>query len=258
MEVAVPNVRSDSLQGDRAIIGLLERLSRPGPRRFDLGDCPDLIAPVAAAAAFADGPTELRNAAHVRTKESDRLRVLAEGFRAAGIAVEELPDGMVITPYRPAQGVSGPNEVCPCEHATGKLTLAHATPDPGPALTLDPHSDHPMAMAFGLLSLRLPHVRVADPDCVSKSYPRFWNDLALFRGDEGRATGEEQESGSRRPVQQPRATSHQLFLLGLRGSGKTTVGRLVATRLGLTFVDADEEIERRAGQTVAAIFAAHG
>ena len=50
----------------------------------------------------------------------------------------------------------------------------------------------------------------------------------------------------------------RVFLTGFMGSGKTTVGRLLAGRLGAPFVDLDEEIERRAGTTVREIFASQG
>lgn len=49
-----------------------------------------------------------------------------------------------------------------------------------------------------------------------------------------------------------------LVLVGLPGAGKTSVGRLAAERLGRAFLDFDEEIERRAGRSVAALFAGDG
>jgi shikimate kinase len=49
-----------------------------------------------------------------------------------------------------------------------------------------------------------------------------------------------------------------LYLVGFMGTGKTTVGRAVAVRLGFTFLDSDHEIERAAGKTVARIFAEDG
>ncbi len=50
----------------------------------------------------------------------------------------------------------------------------------------------------------------------------------------------------------------RIALVGLRGTGKSTVGRLVAAHLGWAFADADDEVERTAGRTVAAIFAGEG
>jgi shikimate kinase len=49
-----------------------------------------------------------------------------------------------------------------------------------------------------------------------------------------------------------------LFLIGPRGSGKTTVARLLAERLGWAWVDADDVLERRAGRSVREVFAAEG
>jgi shikimate kinase len=48
------------------------------------------------------------------------------------------------------------------------------------------------------------------------------------------------------------------FLIGPRGSGKSTVARLLAGRLGWSWVDADAELERRAGRTIRVIFAEEG
>lgn len=49
-----------------------------------------------------------------------------------------------------------------------------------------------------------------------------------------------------------------IILTGFMGTGKSTIGRLLAARLGLPFIDTDEEVERAAGQTVAAIFENEG
>lgn len=50
----------------------------------------------------------------------------------------------------------------------------------------------------------------------------------------------------------------RIILIGYRGSGKTTVGRLLAQQLGWTFADADDHLEAVAGKSIAAIFAAEG
>jgi shikimate kinase len=49
-----------------------------------------------------------------------------------------------------------------------------------------------------------------------------------------------------------------IVLIGYRGTGKSTVGRLIAAQLGMAFIDADEELERRAGQSIREIFGAGG
>jgi shikimate kinase len=49
-----------------------------------------------------------------------------------------------------------------------------------------------------------------------------------------------------------------LYLVGFMGTGKTTVGRMVAQRLGFTLLDSDQEIERQQGKTIARIFAEDG
>src|SRR5437660_9884416 len=56
----------------------------------------------------------------------------------------------------------------------------------------------------------------------------------------------------------PVKTNRKLFLVGMMGAGKTTVGRQLAKRLGKTFYDADREIEARTGVRVAVIFDIEG
>ncbi len=60
------------------------------------------------------------------------------------------------------------------------------------------------------------------------------------------------------PARRRRGLSRSVVLVGLMGAGKTTIGRRLAKRLGLEFVDADEAIEEAAGLTVSEIFARYG
>jgi 3-phosphoshikimate 1-carboxyvinyltransferase len=165
-EVVIDNLRADSAQGDRVFAAHLEAVRHAGAGAgagagelvFDLTACPDLIAPLAVACALGrppgGAPARLGGLAHARLKESDRVEVLAAGLARAGIEVRERPDGLSIVP-------AGAGRLRPAE--------------------LDPRGDHRMAMAFGLLSLREPGIRVRDPGCVGKSFPAFWRELERLR-----------------------------------------------------------------------------
>jgi len=163
----IPNLvePARSLQGDAAFAQHLERLrgdAAGGEHVIDLSDTPDLIAPLAALALFASHPVQLRNVAHARTKECDRIAVLAEQLRRVGAEIDEHEDGLTLRPLRP-------------------LTT------PAEPVSLEPAADHRMAMAFGLVGLKLPHVTVLQPECVSKSFPAFWSALARFTSETGDA-----------------------------------------------------------------------
>jgi 3-phosphoshikimate 1-carboxyvinyltransferase len=143
-----------SLQGDARFAAFLQQMQRGSDDLYDLRDTPDLIAPLAALGLYAPAPTRIRGAQHVRVKESDRLGVLARELRKLGARVVEHPDGLDLEPLEAA---------------------------PSGRIEMDPASDHRMAMAFGLLSLRVPGIVVRDPGCVGKSFPEFWQALESIR-----------------------------------------------------------------------------
>ncbi len=173
-EARVEGFEPESPQGDLAIAGHLAAFGCEAVRERDalvahgwptraatleLGPTPDLapvLAAVAAAAADASGESsELRGLATLARKESDRVAVLARGLSAAGWSVEARADALRIGP-RPARSAGAP---------------------PDPQVRLDPAHDHRMAFAFALLGLLRPGIRVADPTCVAKTWPTFWEDL---------------------------------------------------------------------------------
>jgi 3-phosphoshikimate 1-carboxyvinyltransferase len=162
VQVTIPGLAppSESVQGDHAFLSILQQLRADGPHDIDLRDTPDLIAPLAALALFGSHPTRVRGVAHARTKESDRIAVLCEALRAVGAQVVEHPDGLDIMPLQRA-GRAG--------------------------VQLDPRGDHRMAMAFGLLGLRLPGIWIRNHQCVSKSFPGFFAALQSIQSSAPKA-----------------------------------------------------------------------
>ena len=75
-------------------------------------------------------------------------------------------------------------------------------------------------------------------------------------GDEAESTTPTSRTSPNGSASEP--SSPHLILVGLPGSGKSTVGRRVARRLGRPFLDFDSEIERREGRSIAQIFAEAG
>jgi 3-phosphoshikimate 1-carboxyvinyltransferase len=164
--VIVLDIPEHSLQGDVRFVDLLaemgcrvERCSsgiivHGRPLRgidVDMNDISDTVMTLAAVACFAEGPTTVRNVAHIRHKETDRLAALAAELRKLGAGVEELADGLTITPG-PLRGAA-----------------------------IDTYNDHRMAMSLALVGLRVPGVVIKDPGCVAKTYPGFFADLENLR-----------------------------------------------------------------------------
>jgi 3-phosphoshikimate 1-carboxyvinyltransferase len=106
---------------------------------------------LAAIAPFAEGETVITNIEHTRHQETDRISAAAAELRRLGVDVEERRDGLTIHPGKPT-----------------------------PAL-VETYDDHRIAMAFSLVGLMAPGIRIKNPACVSKTMPDFFERLGLLR-----------------------------------------------------------------------------
>jgi len=163
--VSVTNLRNDSVQGDRYLLTILERMGgavdyqkeqvkvhRTGGLKgvnIDLGDYPDLVPTLAVVAACASGKTKITNIAHLRFKESDRINDTAAELVKMGIKTDVGGDTMVIYGGKP-QGAE-----------------------------IDAHRDHRLAMSLAVAALFADGSSIINgAEAVTKSYPRFFSDLA--------------------------------------------------------------------------------
>jgi 3-phosphoshikimate 1-carboxyvinyltransferase len=162
-QVRVDNLNRDSPQGDRRFPDILEEMgcrlswSRDGILLESDGDLsgvdvemsgsPDTVQTLCAVAAFAKGPTRIRGIGHLRHKESDRIEATAGALRTLGGDVRVEGDTVTLYP-RPLHGG-----------------------------VVDPAGDHRTAMAFSVIGLGAGGVTIRDAECVSKSYPGFWDPL---------------------------------------------------------------------------------
>ncbi|HYW01224.1 MAG TPA: 3-phosphoshikimate 1-carboxyvinyltransferase [Candidatus Acidoferrum sp.] len=160
----VHNLQPNSLEPDSELIKFMNRMGtrtifqndglqvERGTLRgvdLDISDCPDLGPIVAVLACFAQGQTRITGAARLRYKESDRLAAISSELSTLGADIKETQDGLVL---------EGPSSLR--------------------GGTVQSHGDHRIAMALGVAALRANgKVTIEQAESVSKSYPRFFDDL---------------------------------------------------------------------------------
>jgi 3-phosphoshikimate 1-carboxyvinyltransferase len=166
--VRVENISRASVQGDIAFLDILSQMgcaisetdncllvTGHSPLRgldVDMRDIPDTAQTLAVIAPFASTPTRIRGIASARVKETDRVRATCIELARLGVRVDEHEDGMTIYPcseFRPA--------------------------------TIRTYNDHRMAMAFSLIGLHVSGITIENPDCVSKTFPNYFDVLEKLR-----------------------------------------------------------------------------
>ncbi len=167
-EVEIENLNPASLQGDKVILDFLKDMgalvtvggnsitvkrSKLRAIRANLVDCIDLLPTMAVLAAAADGVNELTGIRRARLKESNRVASVKEGLERMGIKVKEERDRLTII-GSPAKGA-----------------------------VIDSKGDHRIAMAFSLLGAVAGNTVIDGAECVSKTYPEYWDTLRSIGGE---------------------------------------------------------------------------
>jgi 3-phosphoshikimate 1-carboxyvinyltransferase len=170
-KVRLENLGTATRQGDYAFFGLCERLGARvtrndhhteivGPERglgtfsgdVDMTSMPDVAPTLMMVAPFLATRTRITGLATLRVKECDRIAAPARELRKLGVSLEEGPDYMVIDPI-------------------GNEARARTAP-----VDIETYHDHRIAMSFGVLGSKLAGLRILDPGCVAKTYPKYWQD----------------------------------------------------------------------------------
>jgi 3-phosphoshikimate 1-carboxyvinyltransferase len=165
--VTIPGLTKISVQGDARFLAILEQMGARVTWHSDavtvtgtgrlrgvdvaMNPMPDVVPTLAAIAPFADSPTRIRKVGFIRHHESDRIGAIAAELRRLGAPVREFDDGLEIAP-------------APLHPAA-----------------IETYDDHRIAMAFAVIGLKLPGLRIKNPGCVAKTYPEFFADLARLR-----------------------------------------------------------------------------
>lgn len=131
------------------------KLTKSGQRvermEADLVDIPDLAQTFVVTCALLNIPFRFTGLQSLKIKETDRITALRNELRKLGYAIEEENDSVL--------------------YWNGERCEAEVSP------LIATYEDHRMAMAFAPAALCCPSVRIAHPHVVSKSYPRYWDDL---------------------------------------------------------------------------------
>jgi 3-phosphoshikimate 1-carboxyvinyltransferase len=164
--IRVKGLSQNSLQGDYTFLNLLQRMGCTIKKRedyievtggelkgvkADLKDCPDIALTLAVVSVFAKGKTEIRSVNNLKFKETNRIKALINELKKIGVQVTTRKDKLIIKPQilKPAE--------------------------------IETYNDHRMAMSFAIAGLKIPGIKIRNPECINKSFPEFFQTLEALR-----------------------------------------------------------------------------
>ncbi|RLN59111.1 hypothetical protein BBJ29_003958 [Phytophthora kernoviae] len=244
-QVTVEALGNTSLQGDAGFHTLLRSMGCEttqdamsttviGPKDgtclkavdIDMETMTDAFMTAVALAAVAEGTTNITGIANQRVKECNRIEVMVTELRKIGIECGELPDGIWI------KGTAG---------KTDHLKKA----------SIACHNDHRIAMSFAVLGSVVKNVVITDKECTDKTYPEFWDHVQMHLGLQVTPVVQDENIDSN-PTAAP-----GVFLIGMRGAGKSSLAKSASAALKLDLLDTDKMLEKEFGESIADFVARH-
>jgi 3-phosphoshikimate 1-carboxyvinyltransferase len=195
--IEVENLSTSSLQGDRVILDFLRNMrarvkiagksvtvskAKLKAIKADFSDCIDLLPTMAALAALAEGTSEFSGIERARIKESNRVAAVKEGLERIGITVIESEDRLTIAGLATKEPIKDSEAGEESEVKEESQAQDTAAPEPK-AVIIDSQNDHRIAMAFGILGAIIGGITINDAECVSKTFPNFWDVLKSVGGE---------------------------------------------------------------------------
>jgi 3-phosphoshikimate 1-carboxyvinyltransferase len=196
-EVAVENLSTSSLQGDRVVLEFLRSMgarvrisgdcvtasqSELEALSADFTDCIDLLPTMGIIAALAEGTSDFTGIERARIKESNRVAAIKEGLEKMGVTVIEDQDRLAITGLRVTKEEDEEEEIEEKEAEEGEEEKEPETEQAPEEIVIDSRDDHRIAMSFGVLGAALGGTTITDAECVAKTFPDFWDTFKSLGG----------------------------------------------------------------------------
>ncbi len=158
-EMTLTDINPGSVQGDAQFTSVLEKMGCRVEKKatalhikgnslrgitINMNNMPDVVQTLAVTALFAKGETVIQGIGNLRIKETDRISALATELTRLGARVKAGEDYLIVKPG---------------DYAGAEI---------------ETYNDHRMAMSFAVAGLKIPGVRIKNPNCVEKSFPDFF------------------------------------------------------------------------------------
>lgn len=247
----IPNIGSGSLQGDaRFAVDVLRPMgctvkqtetsttvtgpapgSLQGLSDVDMEPMTDAFLTASVLAAVAKGTTRIRGIANQRVKECNRIKAMKDELANFGIICRETDDGIEVD-GKPLETLVNPPNGVYC------------------------YDDHRVAMSHSVLATAVSTpTLILERECTAKTWPGWWDIMSTQFGV--KLEGKEVDDIHFKEHTQA-ASNQSIFIIGMRGAGKTTAGGWASEILGRPVIDLDQELEKNMKMAIPELIATRG